>query len=89
MRKALQGASSRRKNKHNKSNDEETIMPMAPTLPLTMARPFAMVDRAREDARAVPVPVEAADRPAHLAIEEQRERAQQEFKRIWTLCTLQ
>lgn len=66
-------------------------MPMAPTLPLTMARPFAMVDRARQDTRVVPDPVEgaeAADRPAHLAIEEQRERAQQEFKRIWNLCTL-
>ncbi len=63
-------------------------MTMAPTQPLTMARPQAMVDRARQETLAAPDQVEGAARPAAAAIEDQRERAQQEFKRIWTLCTL-
>ncbi|MCF4127414.1 hypothetical protein [Methylobacterium sp. SyP6R] len=66
-------------------------MTLAPIQPLTMARSHAMVDGAKQDALAAPNPVEgaeAADRPAVVALEDQRERAQQEFKRIWNLCTL-
>ena len=91
MRKALQGGISRRKNKHNKSNTEETIMPMVSTQPLSMARPHALAGGARQDAPAAPDLVaasEAAHRAAVAAMEAQRARAQQEFKRIWNLCTL-
>ena len=91
MRKALQGGISRRKNKHNKRNTEETIMTLVSTQPLSMARPHAPAGGARQDAISAPDLVEGdegAHRPAAATIEAQRERAQQEFKRIWNLCTL-
>ncbi len=70
-------------------------MTMAPTL----SRPLGVLGAARQDSLQAPLDAhvlvdgaDAADHPgfcpAAVPIENQRERAQQEFKQIWNLCTL-
>ncbi|WP_162596171.1 hypothetical protein [Methylobacterium sp. 17Sr1-1] len=70
-------------------------MAMAPTL----SRPIDVLGAAQQDPLRPPRDghgfadgAEAADRPAScpaaVPIENQRERAQQDFKQIWNLCTL-
>ncbi len=83
----MQPGMSRRENKHNESHGEETVMTTTPTHPPTMARPHAPAGRARQDGLAAPDPVGGTQAAHPPAIEVQRERAQQELKRIWDLCT--
>ncbi len=68
-------------------------MPMAPTLSRPLARSPAVLEAERQESLHDPLDAgDVADRsdicPATVPIEDQRERAQQEFKQIWNLCTL-
>ncbi|MET7243765.1 hypothetical protein ABZT49_10385 [Methylobacterium sp. EM32] len=69
------------------------------TMASTLSRPHDVLGAARQDSLQAPLDAygfadgaEAADRsslcPSSVPIENQRERAQQEFKQIWNLCTL-
>lgn len=61
------------------------------TMPPTMTRSLARVESAKQDVPGVRDLAGRADRPGSASaaetIEDQRERAQQEFKRIWILST--